>query len=42
MVKYFFAPNSPLFRKSSAEKKKGIYEAFCFLRARSLVVRDLR
>ena len=30
-VQTFFAPNSPLFRKSSGEnKKKGNYEAFCF------------
>ena len=31
-VKHFFAPNSPLFPKSSGEmkKKKGNYDAFCF------------
>ena len=32
-VKYFFAPNSPLFQKSGGEKKNkkgGSYEAFCF------------
>ena len=31
-VKYFFAPKSPLLRKSGGEKKKkkGNYEAFCF------------
>ena len=31
-LKYFFAPNSPLIRKSSGEMKKerGNYEALCF------------
>ena len=36
-VKYFFAPNSPFFRKSGEEKKKkkDNYEAFCFLSKRN-------
>ena len=34
--KIFFAPNFPLFRKSGGEKKKkGNYEAFCFLSKRN-------
>ena len=39
--KIFFAPNFPLFRKSGGEKKKkGNYEAFCFLSKRIRVVKN--
>ena len=42
-VKYFFAPNSPFFRKSGEEKKKkkDNYEAFCFLSKRNKHVENI-